>query len=70
MYRIRCVKFCKRSEILFSYESDTHPTKDSRVFIDSQPYIVASVRHVLHTVDQGTSTEKVKLKYVELELMK
>lgn len=67
-YRIKVVKFCKRNEVLFSYQAETHPSKGDALEIGGRSYSVGFVRNVLVTVDKGTADERVKLSHVEVEV--
>lgn len=71
MHLIRCVLGLKRdAELLFKYEAAVLPEKNSRMVHDGQSYLIAGITHVTQTIDRGTSRERVKLGYVQLELLK
>lgn len=70
MYRIKIVEFCKRQQVIITYSADTHPKKDETIWIRDQQYIVASVAHVICTLDVGSPAEVNKLHFVEIEVLR
>lgn len=69
-FKIKLVKFCKRDEVLGTYESSALPRNGEVFEINGSKYVVSSVRHVVVTLDKGGYHEKEHLSHVEVELLK
>lgn len=69
LYRVRVVRYCKRNEVIVSYDAPTHPITHDSVYYQGVRYIVACVSHVVGITDPGTYNESRKLNFVEVEVM-
>lgn len=52
MYKIKVVKMTDGVE-LFNYAACTHPVKGGRIYLESKPFLVAHVEHILRTGRDG-----------------
>lgn len=69
-FKIKLVKFCKREKVLGVYESTVAPLKGELVELNGIKYLVSTVRHVVVTLDKGSSNEVEYLNHIEVELLK